>query len=84
MKSSIIDNLLCATQDHHPRFFRNWLYMFLCIYKRQFQISKAHSIEYLRGWRKRGKQVLSAKKTKDCTPQRDRCDLTSNCETVQQ
>lgn len=35
--------------------------MFLCYLQKTVQISAAHSIAYLRGWRARGKQAFSAK-----------------------
>lgn len=53
MKSFLIDDLVCETQDHHPRFFRNWPYMFLCIYKRHSKLAKHIA---LRTWEAGGKK----------------------------
>lgn len=58
IKPSVIDDLLGAMQGHHLRLFRSWVFVYL---QNTTQIREAHSIVYLRGWRARGKQVLSAK-----------------------
>lgn len=82
MKSFLIGDLLCETQDHHPRFFRNWLYMFLCIYKRHSELAKHIALHTREAGGKKEAGTLC--ENKDCVPPWDRCDLTSNCETVQQ
>lgn len=47
-------------EGRHPRLLENWVYTFFVCLQNAAQIIEAHSIVYLRGWRTRGKQVLSA------------------------
>lgn len=56
--------------------------MFLYIYKRHSEFAKHIA---LHTWEAGGKKEADTLcENKDCAPPRDRCDLTSNCETVQQ